>query len=507
MAKSKFSWRSIHKWVGLPMAVFLILFCVSGIILNHRDFVGELSVSRNLLPKAYHIRNYNNGIVKGAVTVAPDSVILFGNSGVFLADGGLQRLRDFNQGLPTGIDLRNVRNVVQMPNGTLWCATQFALYRRTADEWKRVAHTTEENRYSDLTLNADSTQLVLMSRSNVFMVDPKNGALQSLQLEAPTGVQNRVSFFKTIWNLHSGALFGTTGRIAVDVVALILIFLSVTGIVLFLLPYKIRRSRGDAQKRNVSWMKWNFRWHDKIGYVTLALTVVVTFTGLCLRPPLMVPMVLMKSAPVPGSTMDNPNYWHEKLRAIRWDHGLNCWLISTTEGFYQLDRLQGGVPKQLDAKRTPPVSPMGVTVFERRDNGNWLIGSFSGLYLWNAATGEVVDYFTKRICETKRGRPTSDHMVAGFAESIGSVNDVVFDYVVGTDQLSDMPTVLKQQPMALWNFALELHVGRCYYPFLGPISELFVFLWGTMAMTILISGFVVSHRIRKRKKCKTPINN
>lgn len=33
----KSTWRKHHKWFGLIMAVFIILFCVSGIILNHRQ--------------------------------------------------------------------------------------------------------------------------------------------------------------------------------------------------------------------------------------------------------------------------------------------------------------------------------------------------------------------------------------------------------------------------------------------------------------------------------------
>lgn len=65
--KVHISWKGFHRWAGIVMAVFLLVFCVSGIILNHRSAMRSCSVSRSLLPSDYHFGNFNNGIVKGTL--------------------------------------------------------------------------------------------------------------------------------------------------------------------------------------------------------------------------------------------------------------------------------------------------------------------------------------------------------------------------------------------------------------------------------------------------------
>ena len=38
-----------HKWFGLLISFFLLMFCVSGILLNHRQLISDINVSRTLL--------------------------------------------------------------------------------------------------------------------------------------------------------------------------------------------------------------------------------------------------------------------------------------------------------------------------------------------------------------------------------------------------------------------------------------------------------------------------
>lgn len=63
-----------------------------------------------------------------------------------------------------------------------------------------------------------------------------------------------------------------------------------------------------------------------------------------------------------------------------------------------------------------------------------------------------------------------------------------------------MPEILSHAKMSLWNVALELHVGRCYTPFLGPVSDLFVFLSGLLISLVLLSGFIILHRQKRKRK-------
>ena len=147
---------------------------------------------------------------------------------------------------------------------------------------------------------------------------------------------------------------------------------------------------------------------------------------------------------------------------------------------------------------------MGINVFRQSCSGEWLVGSFSGLFRWNPEKGEVTDYFTGKPMERSFGRPIGGVVVSGYSDDWAMGKEVIFQYgsgirtKVGSDVASPkMPEVIRQQPMSLWNFCLELHVGRCYSPFFGPFSELFVFFAGLLLTLILISGYIV-YSIRKR---------
>ena len=40
-------WKKYHKWVGLFFSFFILMFCFSGIVLNHRTLFSKAEVSRN----------------------------------------------------------------------------------------------------------------------------------------------------------------------------------------------------------------------------------------------------------------------------------------------------------------------------------------------------------------------------------------------------------------------------------------------------------------------------
>lgn len=262
--RKRTNWKSFHKWAGLVLTVFLLLFCVSGIILNHREFFAPYSVSRSLLPSAYHIENYNNGLIKGTIVTTEGKLLAYGNSGVWLTDSAFSRFTDFNAGLPAGADFRNIRNIAEGRDGTLWCATQFGLYHYENGKWQEAELPGNRERLADVAIDSSDGTVVALTRSNAYL-GGKDG-FKRQNLASPTGFSHKVTLFKTVWQLHSGELFGTAGRIAVDLTALVIIFLCVTGVILFILPYSIRRSARERIQAKARRMKWNLKWHNKTGY-------------------------------------------------------------------------------------------------------------------------------------------------------------------------------------------------------------------------------------------------
>lgn len=550
--KYNFTWKKYHRWLGLVLSVFMLVFSVSGIILNHREVFSGCEVSRKWLPASYHIKNFNNGVVKGTVvkkSVAHslssencDSVLAYGCAGVFLTDSRLSTWQDFNAGLPESIDERNVRHVVKAKDGSLWCAALRDVYRydENSHRWKKVELPGNEERIMDVALAKDSMTVVALTRSRVFTIVPfvqygeivkigksssETYRVESKIIPAPKKYEPKTTLFKLVWHLHSGEFFGLPGKLVVDAIALVLIVLSITGILLFILPYGIRRAKKLAAKARMKRLgkqfAWNMKWHNKIGYVTIVLTLWIAITGMCLRPPLMVPLVLSK---LPQAVGEDGNVWQDKLRAIRWDAVQGDWLVSTSEGFLRVDEDFSQAPKMLPDDECPKLSPMGVTVWESDGKGGWIVGSFRGIYRWNPVNhslNQILDYFTGKPSEETSMIPISDNLVCGYSEDFLGGKPLVFDFAKGVEDAkgqavalcNDEPKTSRNEesmsdlicetaPMSLWNVALELHVGRCYSPFLGPLSNLFVFLSGLLITLVLLSGYIISHRRRKKAQAR-----
>lgn len=550
--KYNFTWKKYHRWLGLVLSVFMLVFSVSGIILNHREVFSGCEVSRKWLPASYHIKNFNNGVVKGTVVKKSaahslssencDSVLAYGCAGVFLTDSRLSTWQDFNAGLPESIDERNVRHVVKAKDGSLWCAALRDVYRydENSHRWKKVELPGNEERIMDVALAKDSMTVVALTRSRVFTIVPfvqygeivkigksssETYRVESKIIPAPKKYEPKTTLFKLVWHLHSGEFFGLPGKLVVDAIALVLIVLSITGILLFILPYGIRRAKKLAAKARMKRLgkqfAWNMKWHNKIGYVTIVLTLWIAITGMCLRPPLMVPLVLSK---LPQAVGEDGNVWQDKLRAIRWDAVQGDWLVSTSEGFLRVDEDFSQAPKMLPDDECPKLSPMGVTVWESDGKGGWIVGSFRGIYRWNPVNhslNQILDYFTGKPSEETSMIPISDNLVCGYSEDFLGGKPLVFDFAKGVEDAkgqavalcNDEPKTSRNEesmsdlicetaPMSLWNVALELHVGRCYSPFLGPLSDLFVFLSGLLITLVLLSGYIISHRRRKKAQAR-----
>lgn len=550
--KYNFTWKKYHRWLGLVLSVFMLVFCVSGIILNHREAFSGCEVSRKWLPASYHIKNFNNGVVKGTVVKKSaahslssencDSVLAYGCAGVFLTDSRLSTWQDFNAGLPESIDERNVRHVVKAKDGSLWCAALRDVYRydENSHRWKKVELPGNEKRIMDVALAKDSMTVVALTRSRLFTIVPfvqygeivkigksssETYRVESKIIPAPKKYEPKTTLFKLVWHLHSGEFFGLPGKLVVDAIALVLIVLSITGILLFILPYGIRRAKKLAAKARMKRLgkqfAWNMKWHNKIGYVTIVLTLWIAITGMCLRPPLMVPLVLSK---LPQAVGEDGNVWQDKLRAIRWDAVQGDWLVSTSEGFLRVDEDFSQAPKMLPDDECPKLSPMGVTVWESDGKGGWIVGSFRGIYRWNPVNhslNQILDYFTGKPSDETSMIPISDNLVCGYSEDFLGGKPLVFDFAKGVEDAkgqavalcNDEPKTSRNEesmsdlicetaPMSLWNVALELHVGRCYSPFLGPLSDLFVFLSGLLITLVLLSGYIISHRRRKKAQAR-----
>ncbi|WP_363322862.1 PepSY-associated TM helix domain-containing protein [uncultured Sunxiuqinia sp.] len=491
--KSLKLFRKLHKWPGIIIALLAILFASSGIVMNHRPLFSSVDVKRSWLPESYHYQNWNQAAVRGGLPLDSSRFLIFGNVGIWLQEDTI--FSSFNQGFPRGIDQRKTYQVVSFQNQQLFAATHFGLYQRSLKEehWQKIPLPIQEERLTDVFIKDDS--LMVLSRHH--LLKSANGqAFEVVQLPKPEGYKRETGLFKTLWNLHSGELFGFGGKLFVDLLGIVTILLAISGLLHFFFPKlaKRRRAKQKDNTRLTAARRLNLRWHNVAGYLFIFFLLLNTTAGMFLRPPLLIPIASTKVGLIPGTHLDNPNPWFDKLRRAQWNESLKSYVLSTSDGFYLADEsLQQPLQK---APVQPPVSVMGCNVLEPISATQYLVGSFSGLFIWDLKNQLVLDAFSLKQPRASTGRPISNHMVAGYFER-NAQEHYWFDYNRGMQsfeghQPPTMPDqVLEQTPMSLWNTALEIHTGRIFEHLLGPFYILYVPLSGLCLLMVLLSGFLI----------------
>lgn len=489
--------KKYHKWPGIFVALFASLFAFSGIILNHRNLISNVDVSRQWMPPGYQYKNWNLAGVRSSLSVGDDSLLIYGNIGVWMTAKGLTSFTDWNNGFPDGIDNRKIYSIVKYRQG-LVAGTHFGLFVNTLkpNKWIQVSMPDGEERISDLSVKGDT--LLILTRNFLYRTTDLLH-IEQIKLPPPVGYDHKAGLFLTLWELHSGELFGFAGMLFVDILGIVLIFLSLTGLLHFLFPKWISRlkKQGKSYASPLSVKKWNLNWHNRIGYIFVVFLLVNTTAGMFLRPPLLIPIVSTQIGILPHTHLDTDNPWHDKLRRIIWNPGMNRYILYTSDGFFYANQklTEDLVPLQ----NQPQVSIMGCNTFEPLDIESYLVGSFSGLFIWYPASGMVLDYFSGKQDDSPQGmgRPVGQNMVAGYLNNCNGRNYWI-DYNRGinaTDggaSFPEMPeTILKQTPISLWNAALEVHTGRIFEHLIGPFYLLYVPLMGLTIMIVLISGIII----------------
>jgi hypothetical protein len=499
--------RKYHKWLGVIFALIILSYVFSGIILNHRDTLSGIDISRKLLPGDYRYNNWNNAAVKSALKISPDSILLYGNIGVWLTDSTYSRFSDFNPGFRKGVDNRKIYQIIKSTGNGIIAGTFSGLYSYNEDEkkWVPVTLPVKDRRVVDIIQKQDT--ILLLTRSYLIKsADLRNFSIS--QLPSPENYDNKADLFKTIWTIHSGEIYGLAGKLIVDFAALVFAFLTITGIIVFINKIILKKNSAEAEKkvRLKGSNRWNIKWHNKLGWITLILLVLNTFTGMFLRPPLLAFIGNSRVAKIPHTELATENPWFDQLRRIYYDDDRDRFIIATSEGFYYSDDdFKSDLRK---FRYQPPASIMGVNVLEKQGEDTFLVGSFEGLFAWNSQTGSVFDYIKKEeyAGTSLRGKPIGDFLISGFISDYRG-QEIFFDYDRGAVSLSDsgnftsMPAqTIGSSPISLWNVALEIHTGRIYQFLIGDFYVLIVPLTGLTVLFILISGFIVWLKLRKTRQ-------
>ena len=130
-----------------------------------------------------------------------------------------------------------------------------------------------------------------------------------------------------------------SAQLIVDFAGLVFAFLTITGIILFFNNRKLKQNKKpqNVKDKLKSSNRWNLKWHNKIGWITLIVLLLNTATGMFLRPPLLIAIAESKVGKIPFTELDSPNAWFDKLRAVLYDDELERYIIATNQGVYYSD--------------------------------------------------------------------------------------------------------------------------------------------------------------------------
>jgi len=501
-------YKKLHKWPGLIISFVLLYYGTTGIFMNHREFFSELDVDRNNLPKEYQYNNWNNSALKGNLIINKDSILVYGNIGIWVTDSAFQEYRPLNAGFSKGTDNKKIFDVHHSPDGNLYAASHFGLFAFNLESgsWQKFPMEVDIKRFVAIENIQDT--LYVLNRSYLFKGKSKgiNTQFTKIELKQLENHNNEVSLFETIWQIHSGEILGVPGKIFVDALGLITIFLSTTGIIYFFFPgwVKMRKRKKKDIQKIAAINKWSLKWHNTTGAWTFAFLIILFFTGMFLRPPLLIAIANLKIKPIKYSHLDQPNPWYDKLRDLLYDADNDIFLLATSEGICYMDKY-GLSPKPFVVQ--PPVSVMGINTFEPFGNGAYIVGSFSGLFLWHPSHPEIYNYAQGKLYTgNNSGRPIGDFKITGTLKDYHN-NRFMIDYdkgIIPLNHQNDFPLmpeiVLEESKMSLWSFSLEVHTGRFFSFLIGDLYILIVPLTALTGIIVVISGYILWRRRYRKKK-------
>ncbi|PKP49824.1 MAG: peptidase [Bacteroidetes bacterium HGW-Bacteroidetes-1] len=487
-------WKWIHRWFSLVLGLLLILWAISGIILNHRSLFSNFELNRNLLPPEYRYQNWNNASVRSGLQLNSDSLLIYGNIGIWLTDTTFSQYKPFMEGMPKGVDNIKTSRLIITPHGHLFAGTQTGIYffQREIQEWIKIALDIHDERITDLTIK--NGKLVVLSRSEIFLAGYDTAVPEFIKvlLPAASDDDNQIGLFRTLWVIHSGEIFGLPGKIIIDFFALLLIFFVITGYIYFFFPRWIKKRKKKKLEYNnlIKSSRFSIKWHNKLGIWLGGFLILTTLTGMFLRPPLLIAIGNVRVGKIPFSVLNSHNTWHDRLRTIHWNEEGEYWLIGTNDGIYFTDASLKNAPAPF--LNQPPVSVMGINVFEPTGKGSYFVGSFNGLFLWQPTLGLVQDYITGEVPNKKNsaGSPLGTHLISGMIRLENKL--LLFEYNHGLlKEKIPMPPAIQSTPMPLWNVALEIHTARIFQNLIGIFYILIIPIFGISTLLILISGIII----------------
>ena len=425
--------KTLHRWVGLGLLLYLAWMGVTGMLLNHPAWLAGIEWPRALTPPQYRARDWNRSSLVDLERLPGGETVLAGRGGVFLqGEPGAPAEAWMGGDWPQEIGHRASRDLLALSGGGLLAAGDGGLFRRGPGDagWRALPLPGRvPDRHGELpallALVPVGDSLLLVGESNLWMAGPAGDGARPLDLPRVESKPGR-TLAEVVFALHDGSLWGLPGRLAVDAAGLALLFLCVTAAWTWLLPRWLRaRPRGPwaPGPRAKSAYRWLHEHHLSVGLAALPPLLVLSATGFFMRPP---PLALLVGPRMPEGALPAPapaSPWQGRIQGALVDRAdSTLWIAADGLWRAPVDLAGGGLrlSRPLERAELPlPIFVMGPTVFQEAREGGLLVGSFGGLFHLAPGATQAVDAL--------RGGPAADR------PAIRPAEEMVTGLVVGPD--------------------------------------------------------------------------
>lgn len=496
--------KSIHKWTSIIISIFIVWMGISGILLNHPELISKISVPKSMIPANYYFENWNRSSISDYKYFQTNKNlhIIGGYEGIFVStDGGKHFNRLITKGLPNSQYYCKTKSVYlledSIPKGIL-AGTFGGLYYYNFEKryWKKLKLEEENEKVVKILDYKDS--IAVFSSSNLYLMDkqlqtnPKK--VELLRDER----NNKLTFIELFFQLHTGEIWGISGKIIFDIAGLAVVFLSMSGLLIWILPKTSKiKIKLNGKIKEIKWYfyKLLYDYHLKIGIYVSLILLIIGITGFFMRPPA-IAIILdgeIDTDKIPFLKINNP--WHDRIRNAMYDKVNDVIILDAKDGFWISNNGENKVFK----KKLPPVPifAMGATVMEMDSNCDYIIGSFSGLFKISTINNKVVDALSgKAPMNISLIRPGSNLITSYFTMPNGEEFITThFDGLRAINNVSDFrnyfipPTeLINNFRMPLWNYLFELHNGRIFQFLIGDLYILIIPLGAILFVLSIITG-------------------
>ncbi|WP_321390268.1 PepSY-associated TM helix domain-containing protein [uncultured Desulfuromusa sp.] len=480
--------RVLHKYSGLIFFFYFLLMAISGVLLNHPKLIHKISVPLQLTPASHMLMNGNRMAVREAL-VDGDNIYLAGRAGVWWSnDNGLNFFK-IDAGFPSAsYDQDTFSLSLDKKHNRLFAGTRSGLYVYSfaTEQWQNILFGATDNE-PVVELLQIKNRLLLFTQQHCYSSGLETQKpffrIEPLSFDTKSRPQSArlLHFFLKV---HDGSILGLGGRLFVDAIGLALIFLCATGLVIWLLPrYKKKSTRLISSKFKFQWFYSN---HLKIGAYTFTFISIIVLSGMVIRPPF-IKTVAAYNIPLWTLPMEHGSNWKPRIDKAAFEPETETLWIATRQGFFC------GHPEFTQPLQKQPVpvprSGMGTSVFESLPGQQLLIGSFSGLYIW-----DPLNHQPTSLLHYKGENPTGSRYKVT-AAVIKNGNPIhVADYHRGLVPLAaknrlQLPPQITMTAMSLWHFLFEFHNGRIFQQWLGTHTWILIPIGGVLLLSNLVTGF------------------